>query len=1039
MLRHIATSKAADPTKAVVKLVVGEAWDDGSGYQILLDATAKLCDDIDTYEGLDQENPRSYYDQASVTIPADASPSNEETFVTDFESDSAVINGGVYDVLVVNPTPMGDKIYLYIASGNAVLDDFTFENGYTYTFNVTTESSLVMPYDITVEHVVVPMINCEIGEEAEVKLTVKNSGSLDIDSYTVWYTLDGEDSVKQQITEPLKAGKETVVTFTQKITEVKVDEPYEVEAGVIPVAKEYFTHDNYAHGLFVKKDVVTELPLNVVWENYDMVPANPEAWDIYEGEGIEAAIPGEPLVSRCLSLKKDVHYRISYTYMAGGVYLVWAIPESYYVVFGPTSKPMAEWDTVFFDDEAYVEDWTEADINITVDADGEYAFYFQCDVGVFAMTELTFGEVAEKDIRLGAFSTDVPHLVPANHINGAFLASATVQNRGYATIETAEISVKIGQTEVGKVELKNLAADSIHTANINLTVSGLKADDKVTMTATAVLNGELEDQKSDNTYEKSIEVTETEMAYDYADETMYTEEYRIGGNGISIATGIPFTLTVKDTLTAVSLGWAPADADQTIGIRIHKWNKENETLGDLVYETSARRGTTAGQREYKVPSIILEAGSYMISAVQLTTSFYGLIADFTKEGFMYITSNNPVNMQQGLGTPAIRAIFGHDGKPMAKDVFVSEITKPKETGLFAVNQEVVAQIGNNGFESVKAPISLMVNGIVVDTKEVNLSAYESTEVSFTADLSAPSTEYALKVFSTLEDDADVTNDTCEKTVTSLKPANPYIMDFEYCEDYVIEHFNPAWKTVDVDGSITYGFSGISFPHAGEPFAFIVLNPGDLGLDVEAHGGNRIGAAFAAQDGLNDDWLISPKLKMIEGKESMSFFVKTFDDEYGLEKYNVLVSTTNDQPASFTKIGETREAPVEDWVKVTIDLKEYSGKEVYLAIQCVSEDAFIFMIDDITVCEGYVGNENAPAVASLLSLYPNPVNEMVNIHAADVTIEQVSIFNTTGMMVQQFNGLNTTDFRYNVSSLTSGLYFARVATEQGVAVLKFMVR
>ncbi|MCP4710338.1 MAG: hypothetical protein GY869_17080, partial [Planctomycetes bacterium] len=56
-----------------------------------------------------------------------------------------------------------------------------------------------------------------------------------------------------------------------------------------------------------------------------------------------------------------------------------------------------------------------------------------------------------------------------------------------------------------------------------------------------------------------------------------------------------------------------------------------------------------------------------------------------------------------------------------------------------------------------------------------------------------------------------------------------------------------------------------------------------------------------------------------------------------------------EPADFTIIsdGSYVEAPVE-WTEFTYDLSAYDGQDVYVAIECVTEDAFILFIDDFTV-------------------------------------------------------------------------------------------
>ena len=67
-----------------------------------------------------------------------------------------------------------------------------------------------------------------------------------------------------------------------------------------------------------------------------------------------------------------------------------------------------------------------------------------------------------------------------------------------------------------------------------------------------------------------------------------------------------------------------------------------------------------------------------------------------------------------------------------------------------------------------------------------------------------------------------------------------------------------------------------------------------------------------------------------------------------------VSTTDNLPASFTKIsaGTYIQAPV-TWTEYTYDLSAYNNQSVYIAVQCVSADAYAFMIDDIEISSDYI--------------------------------------------------------------------------------------
>ncbi len=176
--------------------------------------------------------------------------------------------------------------------------------------------------------------------------------------------------------------------------------------------------------------------------------------------------------------------------------------------------------------------------------------------------------------------------------------------------------------------------------------------------------------------------------------------------------------------------------------------------------------------------------------------------------------------------------------------------------------------------------------------------------------------------------------------------------FESYPDFNLS-FAP-WTTVDVDQQATYGIQDVTFPNSGQPMAYIIFKPSATTPPltdpaIAPHGGSKIAACFASTTPPNNDWLISPQVTL-GSNSSVSFWVKSFTDQYGLERYKVGVSTTNTNPASFTIISGANylTAPATAWEQKTFNLDAYNGQNVYIGIQCVSNDAFIFMVDDFTV-------------------------------------------------------------------------------------------
>lgn len=138
----------ADPTApATIILEADNVWEDGSGYQMLLDADANTSGvlwDSSHYIYVDGEQysggdlPSSYYDEFEYIIPTNAADGSLEapnSVVTG--SVTITIPAGTYDFIILNPTP-GDRIYVAAAAGDVdtANDDFVFEAGKTYHFTM---------------------------------------------------------------------------------------------------------------------------------------------------------------------------------------------------------------------------------------------------------------------------------------------------------------------------------------------------------------------------------------------------------------------------------------------------------------------------------------------------------------------------------------------------------------------------------------------------------------------------------------------------------------------------------------------------------------------------------------------------------------------------------------------------------------------------------------------------------------------------------------------------------------------------------------
>ncbi len=162
-----------------------------------------------------------------------------------------------------------------------------------------------------------------------------------------------------------------------------------------------------------------------------------------------------------------------------------------------------------------------------------------------------------------------------------------------------------------------------------------------------------------------------------------------------------------------------------------------------------------------------------------------------------------------------------------------------------------------------------------------------------------------------------------------------------------------WKLYDGNGITVYGWNGITVPGIGDPSAWVVLNPATVSEDFAASYAPASGEQFlismcpADNSGTPaaDHWLISPELPGVA--QTISFQARAITAQYGAETFEILASSSNSQPASFTKVAELSTEATE-WTEFSVDLPEGTS---YFAIRHTSTDVFGLLVDDIKYVAG----------------------------------------------------------------------------------------
>lgn len=197
---------------------------------------------------------------------------------------------------------------------------------------------------------------------------------------------------------------------------------------------------------------------------------------------------------------------------------------------------------------------------------------------------------------------------------------------------------------------------------------------------------------------------------------------------------------------------------------------------------------------------------------------------------------------------------------------------------------------------------------------------------------------------------------CTKTADGLRLSwqSPWAKgsvtdDIESYKDWAIDNVGD-WTMADLDHDVTYYIKKNlgEYDNASSPKAFQVCNANTLGIDIwdegKPHSGNKMLMAMAGVKYVNNDWLISPRLNGDE--QTISFFARSFTlENQQPERMRVLYSTTDTDPANFTKIHAA------DYLELSGEWAEFryvvpQGAR-YFAVNCVSDSGFAMFVDDLS--------------------------------------------------------------------------------------------
>lgn len=508
--------------------------------------------------------------------------------------------------------------------------------------------------------------------------------------------------------------------------------------------------------------------------------------------------------------------------------------------------------------------------------------------------------------------------------------------------------------------------------------------------------------------EVEYDTNEGEMAYTYF-AVAAENELGVGATSMkAMVTGAPYELPIFESAAnkTLSYWWATSSDDENYYADGGLYYGQNPSDGDE--GCFAFTAETAGWITLESGKIALAGASNPIISFDVfseSTNCSLKVSVVTPNGefpVQVITpaaeyENKSISLVNYANEPFIRIIIkGEFDEPGIIELDNIKILNQLNNNLVAksikasakatagddINVDVVVENQGSKVPAAGAyTVDLYVDGEVYESAEgVEIASFANHTFSFAIPTSIQSKEsMAIKAIVKFEADEDPTNnETAEVTSKVILPKYPVIEDLEGeatvdgikltwsepnteinvaepvtddFESYAPFEFNNNigdWTLVDVDQAPMGGIQGIDLG-ALEPGTtlgsfFVMNNEGDgFNESFDANSGVQYLSTMFAYDGetFNNDWLISPVLS--GDAQTISLFAKSYVLNYGAEKFAAYYSTTDQAIESFIKVQDFV-ASTDTWEEYTFDVP--AGAK-YFAIQCVSEQAFMLFIDDIT--------------------------------------------------------------------------------------------
>lgn len=1041
--------KRIDSENARITLDVKSDWGKGDGFEVWIDKECEIENDF-CENGVDAY---TVFGKSDYVLPEGSTP--DEGFLTSGQSASIEIPAGVYDFLVVNPSPSEGATYLVRDDTDSHGDNITFVGGYEYTFTVEVSNypsehdSSVLTANANVDLLITASLQPTSGDlsEAEtVSMTIKNIGTENCEHIVATYTIDGGETVTEMADLSIPAGGTATYTFNQK-ADLSAGGNHNVVITVQGEGEALVLEDNRLE----KFVMCTKTSIEPPYECDFTEPEDVAEWNIIDADGdnytwqIEQYAPGNSyraFAFNCLDdyivtavpiVLKQGQATMELSYIS----YIQDTADKFEVLFG-TSNDVESMTVLRTYENINGSSWTNDNIEFEVTADGEYFFAFHACPDVPDYTYTLCPSITNIKIYEGS-SQGVPDIkvnkviVPNSSCNMDIKTiDVEVQNVGLAPIKSFILTASYvgdefkAQNFEEEIDINGTATVSIDVPEDYFNNAGTLYS--VTVTASAVFSpNEVAEENTENNSNSASFVNFEQAEFPFISDFTSSEDGRyywygpegwiynstieayqalnntpLISRGIELKAGKTYRLTYNRRAGMDYYGFMLLYDNYKVlcglnGTDPAEWKKVYEINDDYSEEIFGNKTF-----EFSVDADGLYQLAFQMNAINQGYTFY--LRDVT----IIEVAEKDVAIAGATGYLPTRVPKLQAGEFEASVAITNAGTTPASgTVTMTVNDEVVGvgnftdiAVGN----TIYTPVYVTLDGEIGTTTTIKVSANVEGEP---------------------ESNMYNNTDTVNVAITDDVFGYDKIADNTY--------YGNQPNNLEV-GSIGNG----GLMEAGVVF--------HLNNDARLNG---ISVGFGQEDEMSA--VVLNVYKWYEKEPTASGFhplsesdlvyTTTVDKEYGTGQFEYAIDDDVNLPAGDYLIS----ARVSTGWPLAVDRK--APGQLY-TIGTYYDEGFVAVDQRYSnlgtmAIRAILGEGGGASISTVeggtsLSLYPNPASETLTITAGEGEITSVAIYSTSGSVMCS-SKVQGNSFSCNVSSYTPGIYFAKVTANGKTEVLMFVVK